>query len=472
VSSSAIIVGGGPNGLAAAIVLARCGVRVTVLEAGETIGGGSRTQELTLPGFHHDVCSAVHPLAAGSPFFRSLPLEEHGLRWIQPQIPLAHPFDDGSAVTLRRSLDETSRLLGRDGPAYAKLIRPLVENWDQLTQAVLGPIFRPPPHPLLMAEFGLNAVRSAAGLARSRFAEKGARALFAGLAAHANVPLERRFTASFGLVLGGAGHAVGWPVAAGGSQAIVDALASYLRSLGGELRTRCCVESLDDIIDAEVVLFDVTPRQLMRIAGTRLSEAYRRDLSRFRYGAGVFKLDYALDGPIPWTADECRHAGTVHLGGTLDEIVASEELIARGGHPDRPYVLVAQQSLFDSSRAPPDKHTAWAYCHVPNASQEDMTERMESQIERCAPGFRRLVLARHVTSAAALEDYNQNYVGGDIGAGSHEGLQLFLRPSRRLSPYTTSDRRLFICSASTPPGAGVHGMCGFFAAQAAMKTLR
>jgi phytoene dehydrogenase-like protein len=472
VSPSAIVVGAGPNGLAAAVALARAGVRVTVLEAGETIGGGSRTKELTLPGFRHDVCSAVHPLAAGSPFFRSLPLEEHGLRWIQPQIPLAHPFDDGTAATLRRSVDETSRLLGRDGPAYGKLMRPVVENWDDLSAAVLGPIFRPPRHPLLMASFGLNAWRSAAGLARSRFAERRARALFAGIAAHANVPLHRPLTASFGLVLGGAGHAVGWPVAEGGSQAIADALAGYLRSLGGELRTQCRVNSLDDVPDAEAILFDVTPRQLLRIVGEQLNEAYRRDLGRFRYGAGVFKVDYALDGPIPWNAVECRHAGTVHLGATLDEMVESEELIARGGHPDRPYVLVAQQSLFDTTRAPPGKHTAWAYCHAPNGSTEDMTARIESQIERFAPGFSRLVLARHITSAAALEEYNENYVGGDIAAGSHAGLQLFFRPTQRLSPYTTSDRRLFICSASTPPGAGVHGMCGFFAAQAAMKVLR
>jgi phytoene dehydrogenase-like protein len=465
-------VGSGPNGLAAAIVLAQSGVQVTVLEAKDSIGGGMRTQELTLPGFHHDVCSAIHPLAAGSPFFSTLPLAEHGLQWIEPEIALAHPFDDGSAVTLRRSLGETARLMGRDARAYHRLMEPLASSWGRLAASVLGPVLRPPRHPLLLARFGLSALRSASGLARSRFGEEKTRALFAGLAAHANVSLGRPLTAGSALVLAAAAHAVGWPIARSGSQALAEALASYLGSKGGEIKVSRRVASLREVPDADAVLFDVTPRQLLSIAGERLSAAHRKRLERFRYGPGVFKVDYALDGPIPWAAGECRRAGTVHVGGTIEEIQSSEECVSEGRIAERPYVIVAQQSLFDPSRAPAGKHTTWAYCHVPNGSSEQMADRIDAQIERFAPGFRDRVLARHVAGPAALEASNENYVGGDIGGGAHDGLQLLLRPTARLSPYSTSNRRLFICSASTPPGGGVHGMCGYFAAQAALRMPR
>jgi phytoene dehydrogenase-like protein len=471
-SPRAVVVGAGPNGLSAAVALAQAGVEVTVLEAKATVGGGSRTQELNLPGFRHDVCSAVHPLGAGSPFFRSLPLEEHGLRWIEPEIALAHPFDDGTAVALRRSLGQTASSLGVDGPAYRRLMQPLADRWEELGPSLLGPILRPPRHPLLMGRFGLSAMRSATGLARSIFRQPGVQATFAGLAAHANLPLDRAFTASFGIVLGAMAHVTGWPIAAGGSQSIVDALASYLRSLGGVVITGRQVESIEDLPDADAVLFDLTPRQLLQITGPRLNESYRRSLSSFRYGRGVFKVDYALSGPIPWTAAECRRAGTVHLGGTIAEITASEEMVERGVHPQRPYVLVAQQSLFDASRAPAGKQTAWVYCHVPNGSSEDMTERIEAQIERFAPGFVDLILARHAAGPRELQAYNQNYIGGDIGAGAHDGLQLFFRPSLRQLPYRTSDPQLYICSASTPPGAGVHGMCGYHAARAVLSRLK
>ncbi len=469
--ASATVVGAGPNGLAAAIVLAQAGVQVTVLEAAATAGGGSRTAALTLPGFLHDVCSAIHPLAATSPFFNALPLEEHGLRWLVPDIALAHPFDDGTAVMLRRSLDDTAAGLGSDAKRYGRLMAPLVRDWDRLAGDALAPLDRRPRHPLLLARFGRHAIRSATGLAGS-FREPWTQALITGLAAHANLPLTERFTASFALILGGAAHAVGWPVAEGGSQRIADALAGHLCSLGGHIETNRRVTRLDELAGSDAVLFDLTPRQILEIAGARLSGRYRRDLERFRYGPGVFKVDYALDGPIPWAAAECREAPTVHLGGSMEEIVASEAAIAAGEHPEQPYVIVAQPSVIDSSRAPAGQHIGWAYCHVPHGSTEDMTERIEEQIERFAPGFRSRILARHVLSPADLETYNANYIGGDIGGGSYRGLQLFVRPARRRSPYTTPDERLYICSSSTPPGAGVHGLCGYFAAQAALKRLR
>ena len=468
---TAVVAGSGPNGLAAAIALAREDVAVTVYEAKETPGGGCRTQELTLPGYRHDVCSAIHPLGAGSPFFRTLPLTEYGLEWIQPDFALAHPFDDGSAAVLCRSLDETANGLGRDGDAYRRLMQPFVENWDDFSAAVLGPVLRVPRSPLLLARFGVHARRSATGLATSAFEGEQARALFTGIAAHANVPLTGAFTAGFAMVLGSAAHAVGWPIPKGGSQAVTDALLGYLRQVGGRVEANHRVESLAGLEDADVVLFDLTPRQVLTIAGEHLSEGYRRKLRGFRYGAGVFKVDYALNGPVPWTATECLRAGTVHLGSSMAEIVASEDAVAEGRCPERPYVLVAQQSLFDPTRAPEGKRTLWAYCHVPAGSTVDMTGRLEAQIERFAPGFRDLVLARHTTSPAALEAYNENYVGGDIAGGSHEGLQLLLRPAPSLSPYRTSDPRLLICSASTPPGAGVHGMCGYYAALAALSTI-
>ncbi|MBI1885984.1 MAG: NAD(P)/FAD-dependent oxidoreductase [Chloroflexi bacterium] len=465
----AIVVGSGPNGLAAAIALARAGCSVIVFEAKETAGGGSRSEELTLPGFVHDVCSAVHPFGVASPFFRTLPLPEHGLTWVHPEFPLAHPLDDGTAVVLHRSVEATADSLGGDAAAYRRLMTPLVREWDRLVIQVQGPLLRVPRHPLVLARFGLRAIRSARSLAESTFEGERARALFAGLAAHSILPLERPFTATFGLVLAAAGHAVGWPVARGGSQSIAGALASYLRSLEGEIITGRRIESLDELPPARAYLLDVTPRQVIGIAGHHLPGGYQRRLSRYRYGAGVFKLDFALHGPIPWKAEACRRAGTVHVGGTLEEIAEGEHAVAKGEHPERPYVLVAQQSLFDPTRAPEGKHTVWAYCHVPNGSTVDMTERIEAQIERFAPGFRERVMARSVMSPAGLERYNENYVGGDIAGGAHDRLQLFLRPTAAMVPYATPARGIYICSSSTPPGAGVHGMCGYFAAKAALR---
>ena len=441
----AIVVGSGPNGLAAAIVLARAGRSVLVLEAEDTVGGGTRSAELTLPGFLHDVCSAVHPLGVGSPFFRSLPLEKHGLQWIHPTVPLAHPFDDGTAALLERSVVTTGESLGRDAAAYRKLMGPLVTDADRLIVDVLGPL-RLPRHPFVLARFGLRAMRSAVGLASALFDGPQARALFAGMAAHAMLPLGQRPTAAFGLVLGTLGHATGWPVARGGSQKIAEALASYLGSLGGEIITGRPVHSADDLPPARAILFDVTPRQLLRIAGHHLPARYRHKLERYRFGPGAFKVDWALDGPIPWKAEECWRAGTVHLGGTLAEIVASEDAVSKGEHPERPYVVLAQQSLFDPTRAPNGKHTVWAYCHVPNGSTFDMTERIEAQIERFAPGFRDRVLARSVMPPAELERHNANYVGGDINGGIQDLRQLFARPTLRLVPYSTPVRRLYICS--------------------------
>jgi phytoene dehydrogenase-like protein len=467
----AVIVGSGPNGLAAAVDLARSGRSIMVLEAAATPGGGTRTAELTLPGFQHDVCSAVHPLGIGSPFFRTLPLEQHGLRWIQPPLALAHPFDDGTAAFLARSLDATANSLGPDAGAYIDLMRPFVNDADNLLRGALGPL-RVPRHPLLMARLGLTAGQSALGFARRHFQGERARAIFSGMAAHSMLPLEARSTATFGIMLALLAHAVGWPVAAGGSQRIADALVSLLRSLGSDVTTGCPVRSLDDLPSAKAVIFDLTPRQILSIAADQFPAAYRRQLEHFRYGPGVFKVDLALDGPIPWRAETCGSAGTVHLGGTLPEIALAERDVAQGRHPERPFVLVAQQSLFDPSRAPAGKQTVWAYCHVPNGSTFDMTERIEAQIERFAPGFRDRILARHVMSPGAMQAYNANYVGGDINGGLQDLRQFFTRPVPRLNPYTTPNRRLFIGSSSTPPGGGVHGMCGFYAAQTVKRRLK
>ena len=416
----------------------------------------------------HDVCAAIHPLAAASLFFRSLPLAEHGVTWIEPEAPLAHPLGDGQTLLLERSLTQTSAALGADGSAYADLMAPLVRHWEPLMDMLLGPL-RMPRHPLLLARFGLSGVRSARALTKSRFAGEAARALFAGLAAHAVLPLDKRPTAAFGLVLAILGHAVGWPLVRGGSQRLADALASYLLSLGGEIQTNAPVACVDDLPPSRVVLLDVTPRQVLRLAGHRLPTAYRRQLARYRYGPGVFKMDWALDGPIPWRAEACQRAATVHLGGTLREIVRAEQGAFRGQHSERPFVILAQPSLFDDTRAPAHRHTAWAYCHVPHGSTLDVSERIESQIERFAPGFRERVLARHVMAPAALEHYNANYVGGDISGGVQDWRQLFTRPAVRWTPYATPDKKLFICSAATPPGGGVHGMSGAFAAQAALR---
>ena len=466
----AVVVGSGPNGLAAAITLAQAGKSVLVLEARETVGGGCRSAELTLPGFVHDVCSAIHPLGLGSPFFKTLPLGDHGLEWIHPPAPVAHPMDDGTAVLIERSVEVTAAGLGVDGKAYRSLMGPLAADWNGLAADLLGPL-RIPRHPVSLARFGMKAVRSARGLAESRFEGERARAVFAGIAGHAILPLERPATAAIALVLGALTHAVGWPLPRGGSQRIADGLASYLRSLGGTIQTGSPVESLDRSPPARAVLLDVTPRQLLRIAGDRLRGRYRRQLEAYRYGAAAFKLDYALSGPVPWRAPECSRAGTVHLGGSLPEIAASEAEVARGGHPERPFVLLAQQSLFDASRVPAGKHTVWAYCHVPNGSTFDMADRVEAQIERFAPGFRDLVLARSVLTPARLEEGNANYVGGDINGGAQDLGQTFARPALRVVPYSTPVRGLYICSSSTPPGGGVHGMCGHHAARAALRAV-
>ena len=468
----AVVVGAGPNGLAAAIRLAEAGRDVLVVEAGGSVGGGSRSAELTLPGYVHDVCAAVMPLGAGSPFLRSLPLEQHGLTWVQPPVPAGHPLDDGTAVLLHRSVDATAAGLGSDAAAYRRLVGPLVERWRDLADASLGPLTDGVRHPLVMARFGVPGVLSARRLAGSLFRGEPARALFAGMAGHSILPLDRPFTAAFGLVLSVTGHAEGWPVARGGAGRFVDAMASYLRSIGGRIETGRRVTSLADLPRARVTLFDLDPAQVAAIAGERLPGGYRRRLRRFRHGPAAFKVDLAIDGPIPWTAQELLRAGTVHLGGTLREIASGEAAVARGDHPERPYVLLAQQSLFDETRAPAGKHTVWAYCHVPAGSTVDMTDRIEGQIERFAPGFRDRILARHVTTPADYARYNLNYVRGDISGGAHDGLQLFARPLLRPVPYTTPAPDLFICSASTPPGGGVHGMCGYHAAGAALRRLR
>jgi phytoene dehydrogenase-like protein len=464
----AIVVGSGPNGLAAAITLAQAGLSVRVYEAKDRLGGGARSGELTLSGFIHDVCSAIHPLGLASPFLRTLPLDEHGLQWIHPPAALAHPFDDGTTALLGRSIELTGQTLGEDAMAYRQLMAPLVANWSKLEDTVLGPL-RLPRHPQVLLRFGWLAIGSALQLAERWFRGAQARAFFAGLAAHAIMPLERRPTAAFGLLLGILGHVVGWPLPRGGSQQIANALASYLRQLGGEIVTGTLIASLDELPPARAVLLDVTPRQLLAVASQRLPRGYCRSLERYRYGPAAFKVDWALDGPIPWRASLCARAGTVHVGGTLAEIAAAERAAWQGEHAEKPFVLVAQQSLFDPTRAPPGKHVAWAYCHVPNASTFDMTERLERQIERFAPGFRDLILARSVLPPAALERYNPNYIGGDINGGVQDLWQLFTRPTCRLVPYATPVRGLYICSASTPPGGGVHGMCGYYAARAALR---
>jgi phytoene dehydrogenase-like protein len=466
VKPDAVVVGSGPNGLAAAIVLAHAGREVLVLEGEETPGGGCRSAELTLPGFVHDTCSTVHSLALASPFLRHLPFD-----LVHPELPLAHPLDDGSAVLLHRSVDETAHGLGQDARPYTNLFHPLVRNSDALFRQILGPL-RPPRHPLAMARFGLSGIRSAHALARSRFEGDRARALLAGCCAHSMLSLRTPASAAFGIVLALGAHAVGWPVARGGSQRLTDALVAELRSAGGTVETGRRVESLDEPGDAATVLLDVTPRQLLRIAGTRLPDGYRRRLSRYRYGPGIFKLDWALDGPIPWRAAEAARAGTVHLGGTLDEIVASEDAAVSGRHHERPFVLLVQPSLFDPTRAPEGRHTAWAYCHVPNGSTKDMTEAIESQVERFAPGFRDLIASRSAMDSAEVERRNPNYVGGDINGGAQDLRQLFTRPVARPIPYSTPVPGVFLCSSCTPPGGGVHGMSGYWAARAALRAPR
>ena len=441
-----------------------------VVEGRDTVGGGARSAALTLPGFLHDVCSAVHPMAAGSPFFSTLPLSEHGLDWVHPPAPLAHPLDDGTAVMMERSVEATADGLGPDAASYSALFVPLVSDWDKLTVDILGPL-RFPRHPLVTARFGLTGLRSARSVAQARFRGERARALFAGLAAHSILPLERPLSAAFGLVLGAAGHAVGWPMPRGGAQRISGALASHLTSLGGRIETGVPVERLEDVPAAAVTLLDMTPRQVVKIAGRRLPGRFRRSLDAYRYGPAAFKVDWALSGPVPWRASECARAGTVHLGGSMDEIANAERDVWLGRHPDRPFVLLSQPSLFDPSRAPEGRHTIWAYCHVPNGSRFDMTDRIEAQVERFAPGFRERILKRSVRPPAALEEYNPNCVGGDINGGVQDLGQLFSRPARMLNPYSIPSTDIYICSSSTPPGGGVHGMCGYFAARAALRRL-
>ncbi|HWX95942.1 MAG TPA: NAD(P)/FAD-dependent oxidoreductase [Solirubrobacteraceae bacterium] len=467
----AVVVGAGPNGLAAAITVARAGLSVLVREAADAVGGGTRSAELTLPGFLHDVCSAVHPMAVASPFLRSLPLAEHGLELIHPPAPLAHPLDGGRAVVLERSLQAAVESLGQDGDAYRRLIGRTVEDWPLLDATLLGPILRVPRHPLALARFSRRALRPSASLASSAFRGEQARALFAGAAAHSVLPLEQLATASFGIVFLALAHACGWPVARGGSQQIAQALASHLRALGGEIETGSPVRTLEELPPARTILCDVGPRQLLALAGPRLPARYRRALERYRYGPGVFKLDYALDGPVPWNAPECGRAATVHVGGTLEEVAASERAPWQGRHAEHPFVLVAQPSLFDPTRAPKGKHTLWAYCHVPNGSSVDMTDRIERQIERFASGFSDLVLARSVTTSSDFELKDANIVGGDINGGAASLRQLIARPALRLVPYSTPVPDLYLCSASTPPGGGVHGMCGHLAARAALRRL-
>jgi phytoene dehydrogenase-like protein len=464
----AIVVGSGPNGLASAITLAQAGLSVRVYEARDNLGGGARSAELTLPGCIHDVCSAIHPLGFASPFYRTLPLGEHGLEWVHPPAALAHPFADGTAALLERSVELTAATLGEDAVAYRQLMTPFVADWSKLEDFLLGPL-RWPRHPLLVLRFGWRAVRSAHRLAERWFSGERARGYFAGLAAHALMPLERLPTAAFGLLLGILGHVVGWPFPRGGAQRITDALASYFRTLGGEVVTGRPITSLDELPPARAVLLDVTPRQLLAIAGKQLPAAYRRRLERYRYGPAAFKIDWALDGPIPWQTPVCTRAATVHVGGTLAEIAAAERAAWQGEHSGRPFVLVAQQSLFDSTRAPPGKQVAWGYCHVPNGATFDMTESIERQIERFAPGFRDRVLARSVLTPTALEQYNANYIGGDINGGVQDLWQLFTRPTLQLVPYATPVQGLYLCSSSTPPGGGVHGLCGYYAARAALR---
>jgi phytoene dehydrogenase-like protein len=460
----AVVVGAGPNGLAAAITLSRKFRTVLLVEEKETVGGGTRSAALTHPGFIHDVCSAVQPLALWSPFFRKLDLHRYGLEWIQPEIPLAHPLGDNDALCLHRSIDQTAEGLGPDGGAYRELVGPFVENCEKL----LSDAFKPlpiPTHPFLMARFGLKALRPARSLAKATFRDSRTRALFAGLAAHAMVPLEKPATAAFGIVLAVLAHSVGWPFIKGGSQILADALADCFREAGGEIRAGIAVRSMDDLPRADYYFFDVTPKQLLNIEGLGLSESYRRRLSRFRYGPGVCKVDWALGGPIPWKAESCRRAGTVHLGDSLEEIGASVRDANDGRKCPAPYVIVAQQSLFDPSRAPAGRHTAWAYCHVPHGSPADMTALIEERIEHYAPGFRALILARSSMPAPAMERHNANYVGGDINGGAQDLRQLYNRPVLSFSPYRTSRRNVYICSSSTPPGGGVHGLCGFYAAR-------
>jgi phytoene dehydrogenase-like protein len=465
----AIVVGSGPNGLAAAITLARAGRSVRVYEAAATPGGGTRTEELTLPGFRHDVCSTILSLAIASPFFASIDLAGRGVELIHPDAPVAHPLDGGRSAVLERSVAATADGLGgADGRAWQRLFTPLVRDADRIGREILRPVLRPPRHPLALARFGLPALRSARGLARSRFDDEAARALFGGIAGHSMLSLDRPLSASFGLVLATFAHAVGWPMARGGASSIAVALVAELEAAGGEIVTGERVASLASLPPAKAIVLDVTPRQLVGIAGDRLSPGTRRRAERFRYGSGIFKVDWALERPVPWTADGPRRSATIHLGGTLDEIASAEATVAAGGHPERPYVLFVQYAPWDTSRAPAGRTTAWAYCHVPAGSTVDMTERIEAQVERFAPGFRDTILARSTLGPAGMQAHDENYVGGDINGGIQDIRQLVFRPWPSLDPYHVGEG-LYLCSSSTPPGGGVHGMCGMLAARSALR---
>lgn len=468
---NSIVVGSGPNGLAAAITLAQAGCAVRVFEAQPTLGGGARSMELTLPGFLHDHCSAIHPMAAGSPFFRGLPLAQHGLDWVHSKYPLAHPLDDGSVAVLYRSVEETGDALKGDGPAYGRLMRPLVDHWELLADEFLQPLLHVPRHPWLLGRFGLLALQSAARLAYRCFRGAPARALFAGLAAHSSIPLEAPGSAAFALVLGMFAHAVGWPLPRGGAQRISNALAAHLQALGGAVETGREVVSLDGLPEADVILLDVTAWQAARIGQGRLPARLEKKLAAFPHGPSVFKVDYALGGPIPWKAPECAGAATIHLGGTLEEIAAAERDVANGEVSAHPFVILAQPTICDSTRAPAGGHIAWAYCHVPRSSTIDMTAAIESQIERFAPGFRATVLARHVSKPGDFHANNANLDGGDITGGACDLWHVLARPVLRMNPYRLGRTNIHLCSSSTPPGGGVHGMCGHHAARRALAAL-
>ena len=464
----AIIIGSGPNGLSAAITIAREGYSVLVIEGAKVVGGGVRSDYVTAPEFRHDICSAFYPLGINSPFFKSLNLESYGLEWINPTSPVGHPLDNGESIILERSITDTAFGLGIDAESYKKLFDPLVESWPYIIEDILGPL-RFPKHPIKTARFGLIGARSASGLINSKFKSERAKSLFAGIAAHATQPLDSPFTAGIGLTLTIAGHYTGWPIAKFGSQSISNALEKCLLEHGGEIETDNFVNSLEELPKTKIILCDITPKQLISIAGDKIKKKYLKSISKYRYGPGVFKIDWALDEPVPWASKDCYRAGTIHLGGTSLEIAQSEQEVSDGKHPDNPYVLIGQQSLFDKTRAPNGKHTLWGYSHVPNGSNEDMTDRIENQIERFAPGFKDLIIQKTIKTPVDMQQYNQNYIGGDIAGGIQDYRQLFTRPDWSLTPYATSTKGLYLCSSSTPPGSGVHGMCGYLAAKAALK---